>query len=255
VLAKSSGWLAGTITIDGGRNPMGDAMLKHLSICAVLTAFGTGSLSAQQEGMLQKVAVPGADFEIVFAMPKHPAGGLYDLGETPDALVMHLIGGALVVGFDAPEKMIAALEYLRSPACTFRMKGSANPPQPVAVFVVPKRETSVRFRTASSNAHQPEPVMRKVDVPGADLDVIFAMTKSPAGATTDLGNQPSSLFVYSVVSELAMAVEGDVEKMFKEVGSSQLPICAFEVEYNGGKPPKVASVYIVPKGDTLTSSQ
>ena len=33
-------------------------MLKYLSICAVLTAFGTGSLSAQQEGVLQKVAIP-----------------------------------------------------------------------------------------------------------------------------------------------------------------------------------------------------
>jgi hypothetical protein len=225
-------------------------MLKYLSICAVLTAFGTGSLSAQQEGVLQKVAIPGGDFEIVFAMPKHP-GMLYDLGETPDALLMHLIGGALVVGFDDPAKMIAALEYLRSPACTFHAKSrGADSPKPVAVFVVPKP-----FRAASAKAEQPEPVMRKVAVPGADFDIVFAMTKSPVGATTYLRDQSNSLHVYSVASELAMAVDGDVEKMFKEVGSSQLPLCAFEVEQQGDKAPNAASVYIVPKVGAHTSSQ
>ena len=224
-------------------------MLKHLSICAVLTVFGTGTPSAQQEGMLQNVALPGADFELVLAMPKHPAGGIYDLGETPDALLMHLIGGALVVGFDAPEKMLAALEYLRSPACTLDAKSKgANSPKPVAVFVVPNSETSVPFRTASPKAEQPDPVMRKVAVPGADFDIVFAMTKSPIGATTDRRDQPNSLHVYSVGSELAMAMNGDLEKMFREVGTSQLPICAFEVEQQGGEVPKSASVYIVPKG-------
>jgi hypothetical protein len=223
-------------------------MLKHLSICAVLTACGMGSLSAQQEGMLQKVALPGADFEIVFAMPKHPAGVIYDLGETPDALLMHLIGGELVVGFDAPEKMIAALDYMRSSACTFHAKSkAANSPTPVAVFVVPRREKSAPLLTASANVQQPESGMRKVAVPGADFDIVFAMFKSPRDATTDRRDQPNSLLVHSVASELMMAVDGDVEKMFKEVGSSQLPICAFEVEQQGGKAPKAASVYIVPK--------
>ena len=86
-------------------------MLKHLSICVVLTAFGSTSLSAQQyEAVLQKMEVPGAGFEIILAAPKYPAAAIHDLGKSPDALLLHLVGGALVVGFDAPEKMIAALD-------------------------------------------------------------------------------------------------------------------------------------------------
>ena len=57
-------------------------MLKHLSICVVLTAFGSSSLSAQQhEAVLQKMEVPGADFEIVLAVPKYPAAAIHDLGK------------------------------------------------------------------------------------------------------------------------------------------------------------------------------
>ena len=117
-------------------------MLKHLSICVVLTAFGSTSLSAQQyEAVLQKMEVPGAGFEIILAAPKYPAAAIHDLGKSPDALLLHLVGGALVVGFDAPEKMIAALESVRSPACAFHVNGKGdNRPAPVAIFVVPKDE-------------------------------------------------------------------------------------------------------------------
>jgi hypothetical protein len=66
----------------------------------------------------------------------------------------------------------------------------------------------------------------------------------------DPNDRPDALAVYSIGSELAMAVDGDLEKMFKDVGLSQLPICAFEVEHKGGKLPQAASVYIIPKGET-----
>jgi hypothetical protein len=83
--------------------------------------------------------------------------------------------------------------------------------------------------------------MRKVDVPGSDFAIVFAMTKTPV--VVDANERFDSLAVYSVGSELLMADAGDVEKMFKEVGLTQMPICAFEVERKGA-----ASVYIVPKG-------
>ena len=116
-------------------------MLKHLSICAMLTAFGLGSLSAQQlEAVLQKVEVPGADFEIVLAIPKYPAGALRDLGKSPDAMILHLVGGQLVVGFDTPEKMVAALESVRS-GCAVHVNGKGDkPPKSVAVFVAAQAE-------------------------------------------------------------------------------------------------------------------
>ena len=59
-------------------------MLKHLSVCAALIAFATGSANAQQrEAVLQRIAVPGG-FDIVLAMPK-PGGATYNLGNSPEA--------------------------------------------------------------------------------------------------------------------------------------------------------------------------
>ena len=56
-------------------------MLKHLSICVALIAFGIGSASAQQrEAILQKVEVPGAAFDLMLATPKTPAV-IIDLSE------------------------------------------------------------------------------------------------------------------------------------------------------------------------------
>ena len=117
-------------------------MLKQLSIYIVLTAFGSTSLNAQQqEAVLQRMEVPGAHFDIVLAMPKQPAAAIYDLSELPDALILHLTGGELALGFDDPIKMIAALELVRSPACTFHVDGKGSEsPKPIAVFVVPKGE-------------------------------------------------------------------------------------------------------------------
>ena len=62
-------------------------MLKYFSICAALVALGSGSANAQQqEAVLQKMEVPGADFDIILAMPKSP-GVTINLGNSPDALV------------------------------------------------------------------------------------------------------------------------------------------------------------------------
>jgi hypothetical protein len=116
-------------------------MLKLLSICAMFIALAMAPASAQQEAILRKVEVTGAGFDIVLAMSK-PGGTTYDLAKSPEALLIHLIGGQLVLGFDAPEKMLAALESVRSPVCTFHIesKGDTSPGSPVAVFVTRKGE-------------------------------------------------------------------------------------------------------------------
>jgi hypothetical protein len=54
-------------------------------------------------------------------------------------------------------------------------------------------------------------------------------------------------------SELLMATDGDIERMFKDVGLSQWPMCAFYVEHKRSNPLQAASVYIIPKGDMGTS--
>jgi hypothetical protein len=117
-------------------------MLKHISICAALIAFATGSVNAQQqEAVLQKIAVPGAGFDIILAMPKSPGGVTYNLGNSPEALLVHLIGDEMALGFDGAEKMLKALDALQLPVCAFHVEGKdSKSRKPVSVYIVPKGE-------------------------------------------------------------------------------------------------------------------
>ena len=117
-------------------------MFKQLSICAALIAFATGSANGQQrEAILQKVEVPGAVFDLTLATPKTPTV-VIDLSESPDALVIHLVGGELALGFESAEDMLKATEFLRSPVGAFHIRhGSTNARVPTAVYMVPKGHT------------------------------------------------------------------------------------------------------------------
>jgi len=116
-------------------------MFKQLSICAALLVITAGFAHAQQkEAVLERMEVPGAAFDIVLAMPK-PQGAIFDLSQSPDALVMHLVGGELALGFDAEDKMLATLNSLRMPVCAFHVEGKDRAARnPVSVYIVPKGE-------------------------------------------------------------------------------------------------------------------
>jgi len=117
-------------------------MLKHLSICVALIAFGSSSAGAQQrEAIFQKIEVPGADFDLMLATPKMPAV-VIDLSESPDALVIHLVGGELALGFEKAEDMLKATEFLRSPVGAFHIRrDNGNARVSAAVYMVPKGHT------------------------------------------------------------------------------------------------------------------
>jgi hypothetical protein len=79
---------------------------------------------------------------MVVAMPKSSAAAIYDLGYTPDALVIHLIGGKLWIGFEDAGKMLKALDVLRRPIGAFHAESDdGTSTKPVAVYVVPKSDT------------------------------------------------------------------------------------------------------------------
>ena len=94
----------------------------------------------RQEAVLQKLEVPGAPFDIIYAMPK-PAGVTLNLARSPEALLVHLIGGELALSFDGEEKMLKALDSLQMPVCAFHVDGKVSTSRaPVAVYIVPKAE-------------------------------------------------------------------------------------------------------------------
>lgn len=112
-------------------------MLRHLSILATLGVLGTGPVYAQkQEAVLQHVQVPGSGFDLVLATPREGAPALPDLGNTPDALVVHLHGGRLVAVFEEAGAMIQAIDTLQSPVFASDAENTGR--APVAIYVVPK---------------------------------------------------------------------------------------------------------------------
>jgi len=108
--------------------------------------------------------------------------------------------------------------------------------------------------TGSANAQQNDPVWHKVEVPGADFVVVFATTKNPVGPANSMRASPDPLVVYPAGSELAFAVDGEVEKLFKDIGAVQFPACAFRVERKGNKP-IAALAYVLPKEEAAVAAQ
>jgi hypothetical protein len=51
----------------------------------------------QQETVLKRLDLPGMPLELVVALPKSPPRPFYDLSESPEALIMHVLGGKLVL--------------------------------------------------------------------------------------------------------------------------------------------------------------
>ena len=72
-------------------------MLKHLSIFTVLSALSASPVAAYEQEASCRDRVPGAVFDLVLATLKFPARVVYDLSESPDALIVHLIGDQLVL--------------------------------------------------------------------------------------------------------------------------------------------------------------
>jgi hypothetical protein len=226
-------------------------MLKCTSICAAFVVLGTTALEAQyQKAALTEVELPGAGFHIVLATPSSPAATI-NLGSSPDALILPLTGGKLALAFEDGRKMIETNDALRHPACALPADNRDDESgKPVAVYVVPKRETSANLWTASLDGTLSQASMRKVEVPRSNLAIVFATTMTPIAWGSH--DEPDSITVYSAGSELIMATDGDIEKMFREVGLSQLPMCTFMVERRASNPPQAASVYIVPRDDMTT---
>jgi hypothetical protein len=115
-------------------------MLRHVTILGALLALGTApSAAQQQEAVLQRMRVVGADFDVVLAIPKSPPRMLDNLNMSPDALIMHLTGGQLVVAFEDPIEMVKAADSLRSSVSSFYC-GTKNSKSctPLALYVVPR---------------------------------------------------------------------------------------------------------------------
>jgi len=222
-------------------------MLKifSLGIAVAAIALATSPLRAQQqEASLLKVGLLGQGFNLIFATAK--PGARTNLRSMPDPLVIYTGDGELAFVIDNKTlDMFKDVSILSAPACTFRTVSRTGKSTPISVYVVPKFEKPDTTRMASLNPLQPEPFLHKVAVPEIGLDIAFSTTRTPIDVSA--GEPNGSLAVTPAGGEFAMAVASDVERMFKDVGHSDIPNCAFIVEHKEHNPLQAVSVYIFSK--------
>ena len=117
-------------------------MIKRFFIFVALAVFAVSPTNAQHEAIMKTIEVPGADFDLVLAIPKMSDGHVINLVELRgdiDASVLYFAGDRLVHAFDTGvEKMFKDVRALQHPSCTFEPKPNVHPQAPIAVYVVPK---------------------------------------------------------------------------------------------------------------------
>ena len=84
--------------------------------------------------------LPGANFDIVLAMPKSPPQRVDDLSMSLDALVLHLTGSELVVAFNDAREMLKVADSLRFSVSSHWVSNDGQRRTPLAIYVVPKTE-------------------------------------------------------------------------------------------------------------------
>src|SRR5262245_16715800 len=81
-------------------------------------------------------------------MQESPASPIYDLSESPDALLVHLIGGELVLAFDDEVKMLNTIKTLGSPvSASHKVSKDGKSRMPFAVYVAPKANSLLSAAT------------------------------------------------------------------------------------------------------------
>jgi hypothetical protein len=102
--------------------------------------------------------------------------------------------------------------------------------------------------TSVAAAQQREAFLKKLEVPGADFDIVVAMAK-PGGAIVDQGGLPDPLVVSLAGTELAIGLDGEAVMMIKDIGLLLTPACAANAGRKNGSSSKSIAVYVVPKGE------
>jgi quercetin dioxygenase-like cupin family protein len=104
---------------------------------------------------------------------------------------------------------------------------------------------------------QPSPVKRtilqKADVPGTDLELIYATVEIAPGFKAGRHFHPGVVMAQVTEGEFWLALDGQPEKILKAGESLSLPDRAIHNEGATDKGVKLSAVYVVKKGQPLAS--
>ena len=105
----------------------------------------------------------------------------------------------------------------------------------------------------TAQAQQLEAVLHRMEVPGANFEIIVARPSS-SGVTIDLGRAPEALVIHLIGGELALSFDSE-ERMLRTLDSLQLPVGAFQVERAGSASREPVAVYVVPRSQLTVSTR
>jgi len=104
---------------------------------------------------------------------------------------------------------------------------------------------------------QPSPIKRTIlqraDVPGTNLEIIYATVEIAAGFKAGRHNHPGVVMGHVVEGDFWLHVDGQPEQVLHAGESVTLPDRAIHNEGTTGKPVKLNAVYVVEKGKPLAS--
>jgi len=104
---------------------------------------------------------------------------------------------------------------------------------------------------------QPSPVKRtivqKVDVPGSNLEVIYATVEIARNLKAGRHSHPSTVMAQVVEGEFWFAPDGQPDKVFKAGEAFTVPDRAIHNEGATDKGVKLNAIYVVEKGKPLAS--
>ena len=122
----------------------------------------------------------------------------------------------------------------------------------------------ITLGTALSSDAQPQPapgqpspikrtILQRVDVPGTNLEVVYATVEIAPGFKAGRHNHPGVVIGHVVEGDFWLHVDGRPEQVLRAGESVALPDRAIHNEGATDKPVKLNAVYVVEKGKPLAS--
>jgi hypothetical protein len=111
----------------------------------------------------------------------------------------------------------------------------------------------VTLATGTPHAQQQEAVLAKTTAPGVGFDIVLAMAK-PGSGTIDLRGLPEPTVAYIADGALALAIDDEVLRTFKDIGSLQKPNCIFHAD-SKGRPSVPLAIYVISNGETRVTQE
>ena len=97
------------------------------------------------------------------------------------------------------------------------------------------------------------PILQKTDVPGTNLELIYATVEIAAGFKAGRHFHPGLAMAYVVEGEFWFQLDGQPEKVLRAGESLTTPDRAIHNEGALGQPVKLTAVYVLEKGKPMVS--